>query len=99
MVKKHDNVSIVTDEAKADYTLKVSPVNSHTESGASILARCMFAYCIGVEGASSVSVQLIQKGTVLWAYQVRKANGGPSGIKPLSEAIAKHLQNDYLSKH
>ena len=35
---------------------------------------------------------------VVWAYQVRKGNSGPLGVQSLSEAIAKHLKNDYLSR-
>ena len=99
MVKKHDPARIVTDKVQADYVLTASAVNAHTESGASKIARCLFAYCAGIEGTSSVSVQLVQKGVIVWAYQVRKGNGGPVGIQSLSEAIAKHLRNDYLDKH
>lgn len=99
LVKKHDPVRIVTDKEQADYVLTASAVYAHTESGASKIARCLFAYCAGIEGTSSVSVQLVQKGVVVWAYQVRKANGGPVGIQSLSEAVAKHLRNDYLGKH
>lgn len=98
IIKKHVPARLVTDEAKADYILRASDVNAHRESGASIFARCLFAYCVGAEGASSVSIQLIKNDAVVWAYQVRKANGGPSGVQSLSEAIAKHLKNDFLEK-
>jgi hypothetical protein len=45
-------------------------------------------------------VQLIRNndGVVVWAYQVRKVNAGPMGIQSLSEAVAKHLKNDFLGK-
>jgi|GEM_PF-2811378 len=98
MIKKHVQAHVVMDKDKADYILKASAVNRHTESGGSKFARCLFAYCAGIEGTSAVSVQLVQKDTVVWAYQVRKANGGPSGTQSLSEAIAKHLRNDFLDK-
>jgi len=99
MIKKQVPVRIVTDKTQANYVLTASAVNAHNESGASKIARCLFAYCVGIDGTSSVSVQLVQQGAVVWAYQVRKANGGPVGIQSLSEAVAKHLRNDYLSKH
>lgn len=98
--KKHVHATIVTNKQDADYILKSAPVAAKQESAGSKFARCMFAYCVGIEGTSSVSVQLIKPSdeSVVWAYQVRKANGGPSGIQSLSEAIAKHLENDFLNK-
>lgn len=100
-VKKHVKVTILTQAAKAEYTLQAAPVDSKAESTGSKFARCMFMDCIGMNGYSEVSVQLVrnQDGAVVWAYQVRKGNSGPLGIQSLSEAIAKHLQHDYLDKH
>jgi hypothetical protein len=97
IIKKHVPVQIVTDKSKADYVLKASGVNAHTESGASQFARCLLAYCVGADGSSSVSVQLVKSDAVVWAYQVRKANGGPAGIQSLAEAIAKHLKNNFMN--
>ncbi len=99
--KKDVPVTIVLDAKDADYTLKSAQVNSKDESGAGKVARCLFMDCIGMNGNSSVSVELIQNSNsaVVWAYQVRKGNSGPLGIQSLSEAIAKHLKNDYLKKH
>jgi len=96
--KKHAPATVVLDEKAADYVLQSAPVAAKQESGASKIARCLFAYCAGIEGTSSVSVQLVQirDGAVVWAYQVRKGNGGPVGIQSLSEAIAKHLKNEFL---
>ena len=98
--KKHVPVTVVVDPKHADYTLKSAAVNSKDESGAGKIARCMFLDCIGMNGNSSVSVELVRSSdsAVVWAYQVRKGNSGPLGIQSLSEAIAKHLKNDYLSK-
>jgi hypothetical protein len=91
----------MSQQDKADYTLQSAAVNSKDESGAGKVARCLFLDCVGMNGFSSVSVELIRNkdGAVIWAYQVRKANSGPLGIQSLSEAIAKHLQHDYLGKH
>lgn len=101
MLKKQVPITVTTDESKADYILKAAPVDSKNESGAGKIARCMFLDCIGMNGNSEVSVELLQRqnSTVVWAYQVRKGNSGPLGVQSLSEAIAKHLKNDYLKKH
>lgn len=98
--KKKTPVSVVEDKTKADYVLEVAAVNSHEESTGSKIARCLFIDCIGMEGNSSVSVKLtrISDGSIVWAYQVRKGLSGPSARQSLSEAIAKHLKNDYLDK-
>jgi hypothetical protein len=96
--KKHVAVTVVLDPKAAKFVLKSAPVNSKDESGAGKIARCMFLDCIGINGNSTVSVELVRSSdfAVVWAYQVRKANSGPLGIQSLSEAIAKHLKKDYL---
>lgn len=101
MIKKKVPIVMVTKQDGSEYTLKAAAVYSKDESGAGKIARCLFADCIGMNGFSSVSVELIKTdgGAVVWAYQVRKANSGPLGVQSLSEAVAKHLKNDYLSKH
>jgi hypothetical protein len=98
MEKKHVAVTVVVDPKGADFVLKSAPVNSKDESGAGKVARCLFLNCIGINGNSTVSVELVRSSdsAVVWAYQVRKAHSGPLGIQSLSEAIAKHLKNDYL---
>lgn len=98
--KKRVPVTLVTDERNADYILQSASVNAKQESAGSKFTRCLFADCIGIEGTSSVSVSLIKPsdGSVVWGYQVRKSNGGPVGIQSLSEAIAKHLKNDFLKE-
>ncbi len=100
MLKKHVPLAVTMDQTKADYILKAAPVDSKDESGAGKVARCLFLDCIGMNGYSEVSVQLMkrQDSTVVWAYQVRKSNSGPLGVQSLSEAIAKHLKNDYMKK-
>lgn len=100
ILKKKVPLTVTTDQEKADYILQAAPVDSKTESGAGKIARCMFMDCIGINGYSQVSVQLLKRegSAVVWAYQVRKGNGGPLGVQSLSEAIAKHLKNDYVDK-
>ena len=96
--KKHVAVTVVLDPKMADLVLKSAPITSKEESGAGKIARCLFLDCIGINGNSTVSVELVRSSdsAVVWAYQVRKAHSGPLGIQSLSEAIAKHLKNDYL---
>jgi uncharacterized protein affecting Mg2+/Co2+ transport len=98
--KKKVPVTVVTDEKTAEFTLLSASVNAHQESAGSKFARCLLAYCVGIEGTSSVSVQLVRASdsAVVWAYQVRKANGGPVGVQSLSEAIAKHLGKEYFKE-
>lgn len=102
MVKKHVPATVVADADHADYTLQAAAVDSKDESGAGKVARCLFLDCIGMNGYSEVSVKLVRNRdkAIVWAYQVRKSNSGPLGVQSLSEAIAKHLKNDYLNnKH
>ncbi|HEY2472472.1 MAG TPA: hypothetical protein VGI45_32105 [Terracidiphilus sp.] len=100
MLKKKVPLTVTTDKDKADYVLQAAPVDSKGESGAGKVARCLFLDCIGINGYSEVSVQLLKRdnSSVVWAYQVRKGNSGPLGVQSLSEAIAKHLKNDYVKK-
>ncbi len=97
--KKHDPVIIVTDEAEADYTLKATPVHIHQESTGSKIARCLFAYCAGIEASGNVAVQLIDDHTksIVWGYTVTKGNG-TRNKQSMAEAIAKHLNKDFLRK-
>jgi len=99
-VKKKVPATVVTENKNATYTLKSADVLAKSESTGSKVTRCLFADCIGIEGTASVSVQLIRNsdGVIVWAYQVRKGNSGPAGIQSLSEAIAKHLRNDFFDK-
>lgn len=101
MVRKHVPIEVTTDVTKADLILQANDVANKTESGRSQLVRCAFLDCVGAFGSSAVSVTLTRRddSVVLWAYQVRKNLGGPLGYQSLSEAIAKHLKNDYLDKH
>ena len=100
LLKKKVDITVTTDRNKADYILQAAPVDSKEESGAGKVARCLFLDCIGMNGFSEVSVRLVKKqdSSVVWAYQVRKGNSGPLGVQSLSEAIAKHLKNEYMNK-
>jgi hypothetical protein len=92
--KKNVPVDVVMDETRANYVLKAAPVEIKTESTGGKIARCLFAYCAGIEDKGNVSVQLIQTSSskVMWAYSVNKQKGGSKNSQAMAEAVAKHLK-------
>jgi len=98
--KKNVPVDVVTDGTKASYILKAAPVEIKTESTGGKIARCLFAYCAGIEDKGNVSVQLIDTNStkVLWAYSVAKQKGGSKNSQSMAEAVAKHLKEFIDSK-
>jgi len=97
--KKSVQVTIVTDEALADYTLTANMVNIHQESTGGKIARCLFAYCAGIADSGNVSVQLVDNKSkaIVWGYNVAKRTG-QKNRQSMAEAIAKHFNNDFLKK-
>jgi hypothetical protein len=93
--KKNVPVDVVTDETRANFLLRAAPVEIKTESTGGKIARCLFAYCAGIEDKGNVSVQLIDTNStkVLWAYSVNKQKGGSKNSQSMAEAVAKHLRN------
>jgi hypothetical protein len=91
--KKNVPAQMVQTGEGADYILIPAPVEQKPESAGGKIARCMFAYCAGIEGSQTASVSLIDARTkaVVWAYNVRK--GGSSNFQSSAEACAKHLKN------
>jgi hypothetical protein len=98
--KKNVPVDVVTDQTKADYSLKAAPVEIKSESTGGKVARCLFASCIGIEDKGNVSVQFIDTSSskMLWAYSVNKQKGGSKNEQAMAEAIAKHLKDFVESK-
>jgi hypothetical protein len=101
MAKKQVPVDVVADETKATYILQAAPVETKQESTGGKIARCLFAYCAGIEDKSNVSVQLIDSGSskMLWAYSVNKQRGRSKNEQSMAEAVAKHFKDDFLSKN
>jgi len=99
IAKKQVPVDVVTDPTKATYTLKAAPVEIKQESTGGKIARCLFAYCAGIEDKGNVSVQLIESNSskLLWAYSVNKQRGGSKNQQSMAEAVAKHLK-EFLSQ-
>ena len=90
---------MVTDQTKATYVLKAAPVELKSESTGGKIARCLFAYCAGIEDKGSVSVQLIESSytKMMWAYSVNKQRGGGKNQQSMAEAVAKHFK-EFLDK-
>jgi hypothetical protein len=90
--KKNVPAQIVQTGEASDYILKAAPVEQKPESTGGKIARCMFAYCAGIEGSQTASVTLVdtKTNTVVWAYNVKK--GGSSNFQSSAEACAKHLK-------
>ena len=99
MSKKNVPVDVVTDQTKATYILKAAPVEVKSESTGGKIARCLFAYCAGIEDKGSVSVQLIESSStkMMWAYSVNKQRGGGKNQQSMAEAVAKHFK-EFLDK-
>jgi hypothetical protein len=77
----------------ADFVLQSTPPQQNRKSTGSIIARCLFASCIGALGTNNVSVQLIDTKTrsAVWAYSVKTQGYG--NVQTTAEACAKHLKN------
>ena len=95
--KKHVPAVVVLDPKDANFVLSSTPVKVKTESTGSKITRCLFVYCIGMEGVQTVSVQLVDPKTkgLVWAYTVHKA---AHSYQSSAEAIAKHLKK-FLEEH
>lgn len=99
ITKKHVPVDVVTDQTKATYVLRSAPVEVKSESTGGKIARCLFAYCAGIEDKGNVSVQLIEASStkMVWAYSVNKQKGGSKNQQSMAEAVAKHFK-EFLEK-
>lgn len=97
IMKKHAPVVVTQKKDGASFIL-TSSVNAKEESGASKVARCLFAYCAGIAGTQTATVQLVnaRNDEVIWAYNVRKASA--VAYQSSAEAIAKHLK-EFLEKN
>jgi hypothetical protein len=91
--KKSVPAQVVMATEAADYILSAAPVVQKPESAGGKIARCLFAYCAGIEGSQTASVTLTDSKTqvVVWAYNVKK--GGSNNFQSSAEACAKHLKH------
>ncbi len=98
LTKKNVPVVVVSEEDAAAFILQPTPVDVKTESTGSKVARCLFLYCVGIQGEQTVSIQLFNPRTraSVWAYTVRKYDA--HAYQSSAEAIAKHLKQ-FLEEH
>ena len=97
ITKKKVPVTILTTAEGADYVLKVAPIDVQKQSTGSKFARCLFAYCDGIEDRGVASVQLVKGNAVVWSYSVNKGRG-QKNKQSLAEAIAKHMGDEVFKK-
>jgi hypothetical protein len=95
MHKKRVPVVVVTREEGADLVLKAAAVEVQQQSTGSKFARCLFAYCAGIEDRGVTTVQLLKGDVIAWSYSVNKGRG-QKNRQSLAEAIAKHFKSEYL---
>jgi hypothetical protein len=95
IVKKQVPVTVTTKEEGATYVLKTTGVEVQKQSTGSKVARCLFAYCAGMEDRGLTSVTLLKGDQVSWSYSVNKGRG-QKNHQSLAEAIAKHLKGDFF---
>jgi hypothetical protein len=98
IIKKNVPVRVLTKEQGADFVLKASAVEIQQQSTGSKVARCLFAYCGGIEDRGLTSVQLLKGDEVVWSYSVNKGRG-QKNRQSLAEAVAVHLKDEYITKH
>ena len=94
LVKKQVPIQIVTDSAKAQWTIKTVSSQKEDSTGTKI-AKLAFGGAGGGFTKFEGSIQVIDKEStaVLFAYNVKKGN-----FQSAAEAFAKHFKDDYLSK-
>jgi hypothetical protein len=97
MIKKGVPVTVVTKEQGANLVLKAAAVEIQQQSTGSKIARCMFAYCSGIEDRGTTTVQVVKNDAVVWSYSVNKGRG-QKNKQSLAEAIAKHLKDEYFRR-
>ena len=93
LVKKQVPVTVVTDETKAQWTIKTVSSQKEDSTGTKV-AKLAFGFGGGFskfEGA--IQVVYHESSAILFAYNVKKGN-----FQSAAEAFAKHFKDDYLSK-
>ena len=94
LVKKEVPVKVLTDPAKAAFTIKST--SSHREDSTGTKIAKILVFGGGGFGHFEGSIEVIDNETsaVVYAYNVKKGN-----YQSAAEAFAKHYKNDYLKKN
>lgn len=98
MHKKKVPVTVTKNPENATYTLTAAEVEVEKVSTGAKVVSCLFAYCAGSSDKASTSVELVDAAqSVVWSYSVNKGRG-EKNRQSMAEAIAKHLNDDFLKK-
>ncbi len=94
LVKKSVPVQVVTDQGKAQWTIKTVSSQKEDTTGTKV-AKLAFGFGGGGFTKFEGAVQVIDRDSsaVLYAYNVKKGN-----FQSAAEAFAKHFKADYLTK-
>lgn len=93
LVKKEVPVTVVTDPAKAQWTIKTVSSQKEDTTGTKV-AKLAFGMGGGfTKFEGTIQVLDRESSAVLYAYNVKKGN-----FQSAAEAFAKHFKNDYLAK-
>lgn len=93
LVKKEVPVTVVTDPAKSQWTIKTVSSQKEDSTGTKV-AKLAFGFGGGFTKFEG-TIQVIDREStgVLYAYNVKKGN-----FQSAAEAFAKHFNDDYLKK-
>jgi polyisoprenoid-binding protein YceI len=94
LVKKEVPVTVVTDETKAQWTIKSVSSQKEDSTGTKV-AKLAFGGFGGGFTKFEGTIQVVdnESSAVLYAYNVKKGN-----FQSAAEAFAKHFKDDYLKK-
>lgn len=95
ILKKEVPVTIVTDRAKAKWTIQSESAQKEDSTGTKVTKILAFGAFAGSFTQFSGTIQVIDNDSsaVLYAYSVKKGN-----FQSAAEAFAKHFKGDYLEK-
>jgi len=93
LVKKKVPVLVVTDQAKAQWTIKSVSSQREDTTGTKIAKILVFGGGGFTKFEGTIQVIDNESSAVLYAYNVKKGD-----FQSAAEAFAKHFTNDYLNK-
>src|SRR3989442_14320556 len=95
ILKKEVPVTVVTDKAKAKWTIHSASAQKEDSTGTKVTKILAFGVFAGSFTQFSGTIQVIDNDSsaVLYAYSVKKDN-----FQSAAEAFAKHFKSDYLEK-
>jgi hypothetical protein len=94
LIKKEVPVKVVTDAAKAQFTIKSTSSHREDSTGTKIAKMAFFGGGSFSHFDGSIEVIDNESSAVVFAYNVKKSN-----YQSAAEAFAKHYKNDYLEKN